>query len=87
MKSTAHLVHAAVAMHVGLDAHAIEPSQRLSHDLGLDAFDLVLVALRLEELEPSRGEFPMEELVSIRTVRDLTALHEAWLSPERKSVA
>lgn len=79
MKESSHVVHAALALHLSVDARAIESSQRIAADLGLDAFDLVLVALRFEETAPARGEFPMELLESVRTVRELTALYEAWL--------
>lgn len=47
-------------------------------DLGLDALDLVTIVLRLEDLEPWHGEFPVTRLESVVTVEDLVLLHESW---------
>jgi len=70
------IVRFALARHVGIDPDGIEPGQRLEADLGLDPLDLVLVALRLEEIEDE--EFPVADLETVTTVSDLVAVVRAW---------
>jgi Phosphopantetheine attachment site len=75
------VVHGALAAHLGIEVEAIDHDQRLDRDLGLDAFDLVLVALRLEDRAPERGEFPVGVLDPSMTVRELAALYLSWAAP------
>lgn len=63
-----------IAAHLDLPAEVIAPERELDRDLGLDAFDLALVALKLEgELSL---DFPLALLDSIRTVGDFAKLVE-----------
>ena len=47
-------------------------------DLKVDALDLVLVAIKLEEIEPNSGPFPLPALAHTATVGDLVELVETW---------
>ena len=47
-------------------------------ELGLDALDLVLVAIKLEEVEPENGPFPLAALAHAKTVGDFVELVEGW---------
>jgi acyl carrier protein len=89
MNPTNAVVHAALAAHIGIEPKAIEDTQRLGQDLGLDPFDLVLVSLKLEETVPSPVEFPIESLENVGTVGDLTELFSRWAGEgrDRSSVA
>jgi acyl carrier protein len=75
------VVRFALALHLSMDREHIEPEDRLEADLGLDPLDLVLVVLRLEEIE--NAEFPVAELESVVTVADLVAVVRAWSQPDR----
>lgn len=75
------VVHRALAAHLGIEVEAIDHDQRIDRDLGLDAFDLVLIALRLEEYAPEQGEFPVEVLDPAMTVRELAAVYLSWSAP------
>lgn len=77
--STRNRVHRALATHLGIDERAIEDSQSLADDLGLDGFDVALVAVRLEDIEPFRGDLPVELLDAESTVGELVAMVETWL--------
>jgi|HubBroStandDraft_1064217.scaffolds.fasta_scaffold372924_2 hypothetical protein len=46
--------------------------------LGLDPLDLVLLAIKLEELEPENGTFPLAILKHARSVGDLVAIVDVW---------
>lgn len=70
------VVSFALALHLELDPNDIREEQLLEEDLGLDPLDLVLVVLRLEEI--GDGEFPVDELVGIKTVKDLAAVVRNW---------
>ncbi len=70
-------VRNAVARHLSLDAAQIVPALHLRNDLGLDPLDLVLIALRLEDME--QIDFPIEQLGSVATVAELTRLFRAWI--------
>jgi hypothetical protein len=72
------VVHDELAAHLGIEAREIEDEQRLDRDLGLDAFDLVLVGLRLEDRAPGRGEFPVDAVDPSMTVRELAAVYLSW---------
>jgi hypothetical protein len=52
-------------------------------ELGVSPLDLVLVAIRLEDLDPRRGTFPLVELAHATTVGDLVAIVDAWWHRER----
>src|ERR1700722_17575477 len=47
-------------------------------ELGLDGLDLVRLAMRLEELEPQNGSFPLAELSQVRTMGDLVEVVDTW---------
>jgi acyl carrier protein len=68
-------VVAALARHLDVDPLAIEISQRLDGDWGLDTLDLALLALRLEELLDI--EIPLSALGSVATVADLVVVARA----------
>jgi acyl carrier protein len=70
------IVRFALALHLSVDPDEIAMSDRLEAELGLDPLDLVLVALRLEEIE--EGEFPVAQLESVATVADLVGIVRAW---------
>jgi acyl carrier protein len=56
-------------------------------ELGLDAVDLVRLAMRLEELEPQNGAFPLAELSRAKTMGDLVELVDAWLQDDTIPIA
>lgn len=70
------IVRFALALHLAVDPRDIAETDRLEADLGLDPLDLVLVALRLEEIE--EGEFPVARLETVTTVADLVAIVRGW---------
>jgi acyl carrier protein len=70
------IVRFALALHLSVDPQDIDVEDRLEADLGLDPLDLVLVALRLEEIE--EGEFPVARLEMVTTVGDLVAVVRGW---------
>jgi acyl carrier protein len=47
-------------------------------ELGLDTLDLILLATKLEELDPGNGAFPLETLAHARTMGDLVELVDVW---------
>lgn len=71
------IVRFALALHLRVDPDDIHEGQRLQADLSLERLDLVLVALRLEELDDT-AEFPVAELAWCETVGDLVAVVGAW---------
>jgi acyl carrier protein len=75
------IVRFALALHLGVDSEGVELHHRLDADLGLDPLDLVLVALRLEEIEDA--EFPVAQLEMVRTVSDLVDVVRDWASGDR----
>lgn len=75
------LVRLALALHLDLEPDTITIAARLEDDLGLDALDLVLVLLRLEEL--GEAELPVADLENAETVADLVDLVDAWASGPR----
>ncbi len=70
------VVRFALALHLSTDPEEIEPEHRLEADLGLEPIDLVLVVLRLEEIEDA--EFPVADLETVTTVADLAAVVRGW---------
>jgi acyl carrier protein len=77
------LVRQAVAQHLGIDDLEIHEDQHLEDGLGLDPLDLVLVALRLEELgqvhiASELAEFPVADLERVVTVGDLADMVGGW---------
>jgi acyl carrier protein len=74
------IVRFALALHLGVDSEELELHHRLEADLGLDPLDLVLVALRLEEIEDA--EFPVARLEMVHTVGDLVDVVRDWASPD-----
>lgn len=71
-------VRAAIARHLSVRPEKILPSHRLHEDLELDPLDLVLIALRLEDIEQT--DFPIELLGTVNTVAELTRLFHTWLA-------
>jgi acyl carrier protein len=65
------LVRHAVSAHQGIPLERISPSERF-RDLGLTGLDLVLVILRIEDVQAIA--FPMERLETVETVEDLAHL-------------
>ena len=78
------VVRFALALHLSADPGRIEPEHRLEADLGLDPLDLVLVVLRLEEIEDA--EFPVADLETVITVADLVGVVRAWSRSERSGI-
>jgi acyl carrier protein len=76
-------VQMTLGLHLRVDPGTIELEQDLELDLGLDPLDLVLVVLRLEELECA--EFPIADLETVVTVGDLVALVRSWSSLGRSA--
>jgi acyl carrier protein len=77
------VVRIALALHLSISPGAVELEHRLEADLGLDPLDLVLVVLRLEEIE--HAEFPVADLESVATVADLVGLVRAWSMPASRN--
>lgn len=73
------LVRVALALHLDMDVARITIDSDLEHDLGMDPLDLVLVVLRLEEIE--EAEFPIAELEGVATVGELTMMVRSWMRP------
>jgi hypothetical protein len=79
MNSTSQaLVHRLLATYLHTDQAAIADEDPLDQ-LKLDAFDLVFVVLRLEDLSPRCGDFPVDTLQGAKTVGDFVALVDLWL--------
>lgn len=74
--ATLRAVSEALASHLDVPAAAIGAAQHLARDLGVDAVDLVLVLLRLDE-RGALSDFPLARLEEVRTVADLAALLDA----------
>ena len=70
------IVRFALALHLRCDPDEITEAQRLKEDLALDPLDLVLIALRLEEVGDS--EFPVDALAEVSTVADFVDAVRAW---------
>jgi hypothetical protein len=77
-------VRGALATHLGLAPSSMDAldEQRLGRDLGLDAFDLILVSLWLEHFAPERGDFPSDALSPAMTVRELDELYASWCASD-----
>jgi acyl carrier protein len=75
------LVHNLLASHLQVDAESLEDGDTLV-ELGLDALDMVLVVLRLEDLCGGEGGFPLGALAHARTVGDFIALADRWLQED-----
>lgn len=78
ISSTAATVRFVLATHKQMDLHSIRDDQRLIRDLDVTPLDLVWIAMRVEALETSSGEFPIDSLREVETVGDLIAAFEAW---------
>jgi acyl carrier protein len=78
------IVHHLLASQLETNDEAIEDGQSLE-GLGLDPLDLVLFALKLEELVGEGDAFPLLGLVRAETVGDLVALVEVWGSATHPS--
>ncbi len=70
--SLSDTVRCAVAQHLDVEATEIRSMHRFDRDLGLMPLDVVLIALRLEEVE--NVELPIDDLDAVHKVADLTAL-------------
>jgi acyl carrier protein len=85
MNSPAHaLVHRLFATHLRIDQASIAEANRFD-ELGVDALDLVLLVLRLEDLDPGHRDFPVDLLEEARTVGDFVALVSLWLHEDERS--
>jgi acyl carrier protein len=71
------LVYALVASMLKTDDARLKDEDRLDA-LGLDTLDLVLLTMKLEELEPGNGAFPLEALTHAGTMGDLVELVDIW---------
>ena len=76
------IVHTLLASHLKVEEASIEDPVR-HDDLGLDPLDLVLVVVRLEDLDRGAGDFPVAALEHAETVGDLVTLVELWWQRER----
>jgi acyl carrier protein len=79
-------VHHLVASHLHIAEAAIEDRHTFD-ELGLTPLDVVLVVLRLEQLERGEGQFPVAALDDARTVGELVALVDDWLAGGRPARA
>lgn len=70
------LVLTAVANHLRVAVRSIDLDMHLEGDLGLDALDLILIVLRLDEI--ASAEVAIADLEGIETVRDLRDLVRVW---------
>jgi hypothetical protein len=78
MNSASHvLVYALLAPLLPTDKAQIEDAD-LIEELGLDPLDLALVAIKLEELEPENGNFPLAALEYAKSIGDLVELVDRW---------
>jgi acyl carrier protein len=82
--SSRPLVHTLIASQLRIDPESVTDAQDLA-ELGLDAYDLVQVVLRLESLDPGDGDFPLVMLEHARTVADLVELVDVWSQPTMRS--
>ena len=71
------LVYTLLAPLLPTDKVPIEDAD-LIEELGLDPLDLALVAIKLEELEPQNGSFPLAALRDAKSVGDLVDLVDGW---------
>jgi acyl carrier protein len=76
--SLSDTVRCAVAQHLDVQSSDIRPTHHLERDLGLHPLDIVLIALRLEEVE--HVELPIDELNDVHKVADLTGLLRAVIA-------
>jgi hypothetical protein len=77
MKSPRALVCLLLARVLGTTSiHVTDDSVLM--DLELDARHLVLIAIKLEEIRPDRGPFPLLALAHATTVGDFVELVETW---------
>src|SRR5271168_5258509 len=76
------IVHALLASHLKVEEASIADPVPLE-ELGLDPLDLVLVVVRLEDLDRGAGDFPVAALEHTRTVGDLVTLVELWWQRQR----
>src|SRR5882672_12916638 len=82
MDSSRTLVHYLVARQLRVGDASIHDAQRFD-ELGLDPLNLVLIVLQLEDRTDKVGEFPLGALDHTRTVGQLVALVDLWLSRYR----
>src|SRR5262249_45395717 len=75
--SLSDTVRCAVAQHLDVQSTEIRSTHRFERDLGLRPLDVVLIALRLEEVQ--NVELPIDGLDAVYKVADLTALLRAVL--------
>jgi acyl carrier protein len=68
------IVHGAIGLHLGIDPTALDDAHLLADDLGLDALELVMIAIRLEDLGLSSQPFPFASLEGVATVGDVVGL-------------
>jgi acyl carrier protein len=78
------LVLTAVANHLRVDVRSIHLDAHLAGDLGLDALDLILIVLRLDEITST--EIAIADLEGIESVRDLRDVVRVWMRVERNSL-
>jgi acyl carrier protein len=80
----ADIVRRAVAEHLDVEPGGIQAAHRFARDLELHPLDVVLIALRLEEVEGV--ELPIDRLDSVETVAELTKLLRRVLAGTRHQV-
>jgi len=74
-ESLDEVVRDVIARHLDVDKSEIDPLGHLRVDLHLDPLDLVLIALRLEDME--QREFPIHRLEFVETVSDIADVVES----------
>jgi hypothetical protein len=77
MKSPRALVYVLLTRVLGTTPAHVTDADVLV-DLELDARHLVLIAIKLEEIQPDRGPFPLLALAHATTVGDFVELVETW---------
>jgi hypothetical protein len=71
------LVYAALAPLLPTERTPIDDTVLLE-ELELDPLDLALLAIKLEELEPENGAFPLNALTRAKSVGDLVEIVDDW---------
>lgn len=82
------LVYSCIAAQLRIEPAAFDDTYTFE-ELEMDALDILLVVLRLEQFECGSGDFPLAALNSAETIGDLVALVDRWLAntPARPSTA
>ena len=79
------LVSLIISRHLDIEPRRFDPTCRLDADLGLDPLDLVLIALRVEDLVEI--DFPIAALEFVSTVDELASVVRTAMRVEHPRAA